>query len=79
MTLSFISLCRFPLYEVDFGWGTLATWVGSPALTFNNLVVFMDAESGGGIKAYNNMKQKDLAKIEGDGEFLAFVSPYVLK
>ncbi|CAN6676288.1 unnamed protein product [Malus baccata var. baccata] len=78
VTLSFTSLCRFPLYEADFGGGN-PTWVGSPALTFNNLVVFMDAKSGGGIEAYVNMKEKDLAKIEGDGEFLAFVSPYVLK
>ncbi|KAM1719635.1 hypothetical protein ACFX12_021418 [Malus domestica] len=78
VTLSFTSLCRFPLYEADFGGGN-PTWVGSPALTFNNLVVFMDAKSCGGIEANVNMKEKDLAKIEGDGEFLAFVSPYVLK
>ena len=53
------------------------TWVGSPALTFNNLFVFMDAKSGGGIEAYINMKEKDLAKVEGDGEFLAFFCPCV--
>ncbi|CAN6550874.1 unnamed protein product [Malus baccata var. baccata] len=76
VTLNFTSLCRFPLYEADFGWGN-PTWVGSPALTFNNLVVFIDAKSGGGIEAYINMKEEDLAKIEGDGEFLAFVSPNV--
>ncbi|XP_050369194.1 stemmadenine O-acetyltransferase-like [Argentina anserina] len=51
VTLSFTSLCRFPLYEADFGWGK-PTWVGSPALNFNNLVVFMDTKSGGGIEAY---------------------------
>lgn len=73
VTLSFTSLCRFPLYEADFGWGK-PTWVGSPALTFNNLVVFMDTKSGGGIEAYINMKEGDLAKIEADKEFTAFVS-----
>ncbi|BBG93941.1 hypothetical protein Prudu_002100 [Prunus dulcis] len=78
VTLSFTSLCRFPLYEADFGWGK-PTWVGAPPLTFNNLVVFMDAKSGGGIEAYINMKEEDLAKLEGDNEFLAFVSPNGLK
>ncbi|PQP92089.1 vinorine synthase-like [Prunus yedoensis var. nudiflora] len=78
VTLSFTSLCRFPLYEADFGWGK-PTWVGSPPLSFNNLVVFMDAKSGGGIEEYINMKEEDLAKLEGDKEFLAYVSPHGLK
>ncbi|KAM5586782.1 hypothetical protein ABKV19_005622 [Rosa sericea] len=73
VTLSFTSLCRFPLYEANFGWGK-PTWVGSPALPFNNLVVFIDTKSGGGIEAYINMKEGDLAKIESDKEFISFVS-----
>lgn len=78
VTLSFTSLCRFPLYEADFGWGK-PTWVGSPALTFNNLVVFMDTKSGGGIEAYINMEKGDLAKMEADKEFIAFASSNELK
>ncbi|PON64731.1 Transferase [Parasponia andersonii] len=73
VSLSFTSLCRFPLYEYDFGWGNPA-WVGSPALTFKNLVVFMDTKSGDGIEAYINLEEDDMAKFESDQELLAFVS-----
>ena len=74
VSLSFTSLCRFPLYEYDFGWGKPA-WIGSPALTFKNLVIFMDTKSGDGIEAYINLEEDDMAKFESDHELLAFVSP----
>ncbi|KAF3431115.1 hypothetical protein FNV43_RR25845 [Rhamnella rubrinervis] len=72
MTFAFTSLCRFPIYEADFGWGK-PTWVGSPALTFQNLVVFMDTKSGDGIEAYISLSKEHMAKLEADEEFLAFV------
>lgn len=73
VTFSFTSLCRFPLYEADFGWGK-PTWFGSPALTFKNLVFFVDTPSGDGIEAYVSLKKKDMAKFESDEEFHTFVS-----
>lgn len=76
MTFSFTSLCRFPVYEADFGWGK-PTWVGSPAFTFQNLVVFIDTKMGDGIEAYISLKEEHMAKLEGDREFLSFVSPPV--
>ncbi|XP_022734602.1 vinorine synthase-like [Durio zibethinus] len=72
VSFSFTSLCRFPLYETDFGWGK-PIWVGSASLTFKNLVVFMDTSSSGGIEAWINMKKEDMAKFESDVELLAFV------
>ncbi|XP_057432339.1 stemmadenine O-acetyltransferase-like [Lotus japonicus] len=69
---NFTSLCRFPLYEADFGWGK-PTWVGSAALTFKNLVVFVDAKNGGGIEAYVSMAVEDMAKFEADEELNACV------
>ena len=45
VSFNFTSLCRFPLYEADFGWAK-PIWVGSPSLTFKNLVVFMDTALG---------------------------------
>ncbi|EOY00795.1 hypothetical protein QUC31_014119 [Theobroma cacao] len=72
VSFSFTSLCRFPLYETDFGWGR-PIWVGSASLTFKNLVVFMDTGSSGGIEAWINMKEEDMARFEGDEELLAFV------
>ena len=73
VSFSFTSLCRFPLYENDFGWGK-PIWVGSPALTFKNLVFFMDTPSGDGIEAYVSLKKDDMGKFESDEEFLTFVS-----
>ncbi|XP_070667342.1 acyltransferase-like [Malus domestica] len=72
--LSFSSYCRFPLYENDFGWGRPA-WVGSPALTYKNLVLFMDTKEGDGIEAYVSLEERVMAKFECDSELLSYVSP----
>ncbi|KAK3013145.1 hypothetical protein RJ639_008568 [Escallonia herrerae] len=74
VSFSFTSLCRFPLYEADFGWGK-PVWVGSASLPFKNLIVFLDTKSGGGIETWINFKKEDMAKFEVDEEFLAHVSP----
>ncbi|XP_050119354.1 stemmadenine O-acetyltransferase-like [Malus sylvestris] len=72
--LSFSSYCRFPLYENDFGWGKPA-WVGSPALTYKNLVLFMDTKEGDGIEAYVSLEERVMVKFECDSELLSYVSP----
>ncbi|PQP92083.1 vinorine synthase-like [Prunus yedoensis var. nudiflora] len=72
--LSFSSYCRFPLYDNDFGWGR-PTWVGSPALTYKNLVLFMDTKEGGGIEAYVSLEKEVMAKFECDSELLSYVAP----
>ncbi|KAF8040712.1 hypothetical protein BT93_B2823 [Corymbia citriodora subsp. variegata] len=72
LAMNFTSLCRFPLYESDFGWGS-PTWVGSPALTFQNLVVFKDTKSGDGVEAYISLRVEDMAALESDEEFMEFV------
>ncbi|KAG2707966.1 hypothetical protein I3760_05G170100 [Carya illinoinensis] len=74
VSFSFTSLCRFPIYEADFGWGK-PVWVGSASLTFKNLVAFLDTKSGNGIEAWINLKEEDMAKLECDEELLALVSP----
>ncbi|XP_041013580.1 stemmadenine O-acetyltransferase-like [Juglans microcarpa x Juglans regia] len=74
VSFRFTSLCRFPLYETDFGWGK-PLWVGSASLTFKNLVVFMDTGCGNGIEAWLNLEEMDMAKLQDDKELLAFVSP----
>ena len=73
VSFSFTSLCRFPLYVADFGWGKPLR-AGSASLTFKNLVVFMDAPSGGGIEAWVNLKKEDMEKFEMDNELLGFIS-----
>ncbi|XP_059657834.1 stemmadenine O-acetyltransferase-like [Cornus florida] len=74
VSVSFTSLCRFPLYEADFGWGK-PVWVGSASLTFKNLVVFMDTKLGDGIEVWVNLKEEDMPKFEIDKELLKYVSP----
>lgn len=68
------SLCRFPLYEADFGFGK-PTWVSSAARGFNNSVVFFDDKKGDGIEAYICLKPEDMERLEADKEFLScFIS-----
>ncbi|KAI5352109.1 hypothetical protein L3X38_005000 [Prunus dulcis] len=74
--LSFSSYCRFPLYDNDFGWGR-PTWVGSPSLTYKNVVLFMDTKEGGGIEAYVSLEEEVMAKFECDSELLSYVAPTV--
>ncbi|KAL6188159.1 hypothetical protein ACLB2K_039552 [Fragaria x ananassa] len=73
VTISFSSYCRFPLYDNDFGWGR-PTWVGSPALTFKNLVNFMDTREGGGIEAYISLEEEVMTKFVSDVDLLAYMS-----
>ncbi|KAL0004437.1 hypothetical protein SO802_011998 [Lithocarpus litseifolius] len=65
------SLCRFPLYETDFGWGKPA-WVTTVNMTFKNLISFFDTKSGDGIEAWITLKEEDMAKLETDGELIAY-------
>ena len=74
VTFSFTSLCKFPVYEIDFGWGKPA-WVTSASFTFNNLVGFFDTKSRDGIEAWINLKEEEMGKLENDKELLAYVSP----
>ena len=74
IAFSFTSLCRFPLYDADFGWGK-PIWISSAPLPYNNLVAFMDTATGNGIEAYISLKEEHMAKLETDDEFLKAVSP----
>ncbi|GFP88340.1 vinorine synthase [Phtheirospermum japonicum] len=69
---NFTSLCRFPLYEADFGWGK-PVWVGSAGLTYKNLVTFVDTASGDGIEAWVNLRKEDMEKFEADLELQQFL------
>lgn len=73
VTLTFSSLCRFPLYEADFGWGK-PVWMTPAKWTFKNLVNFMDTKEGDGIEAWITLKEEDMVKFEADEEFLSYVS-----
>ncbi|KAI3454980.1 hypothetical protein Pfo_011643 [Paulownia fortunei] len=59
----FSSWCRFPVYEVDYGWGK-PHWVSTIGVPFKNLTVFMDTKTGDGIEAWVTMVEADMALIE---------------
>ncbi|XP_055959800.1 stemmadenine O-acetyltransferase-like [Mercurialis annua] len=67
------SLCKMRIYEADFGWGK-PVFVGSAHLPFNNGVSLFDTKDGGGIEAWITLKEEDMAKLEVDKEFLAYVN-----
>ncbi|XP_062010895.1 stemmadenine O-acetyltransferase-like [Rosa rugosa] len=77
VTFMFTSLCKYPLYDSDFGWG-IPSWVyvRAPAPYFNNvLVIFSDTKDTNGIEAYINSTKEVMAKLESDSEFLQRVCP----
>ncbi|XP_030958773.1 stemmadenine O-acetyltransferase-like [Quercus lobata] len=74
---NFSSWCKFPMYEVDFGWGN-PMWIGLVSLPFKNVVIFIDTKSADGIEAWVNLKEEDMAKFESDTELLAYASTTTL-
>ncbi|KAL4588550.1 hypothetical protein LXL04_001442 [Taraxacum kok-saghyz] len=68
----FTSWCRFPLYEVDFGWGK-PYWV-SEAGGSVQMAVLMDDKNGEGIEAWVSLNEKDMCVFEQDQAILAFTS-----
>nr|XP_004301008.2 PREDICTED: vinorine synthase-like [Fragaria vesca subsp. vesca] len=74
ITLTFSSVCRFPIYEADFGWGK-PVWVNMASMKISNQIIFMDTKTGDGIESYFNFKEEDMAKFERDSEFLQLLSP----
>lgn len=59
----FTSWRGFPVYEVDFGWGT-PLWFSTTSMPIKNLVVLVSSKSGDDIEAIVTMKQQDLQIIE---------------
>lgn len=70
---NFTSWCRFPIYDVDFGWGR-PTWVCSSNRPHKNVIVLMSTKGGEGIEAWFNMLEEEMAMFEQDTEFLSYVS-----
>ncbi|XP_050206303.1 stemmadenine O-acetyltransferase-like [Mercurialis annua] len=73
ISFSFTSLCNFPAYDIDFGWGK-AEWVASAPVPFKNLAIMLDTSDGKGIEAWITLKEEDMAKFDIDKELLAHVS-----
>ncbi|KAI4377182.1 hypothetical protein MLD38_014854 [Melastoma candidum] len=68
----FSSLCRFPFYEIDFGWSRPA-WITNVPI-FENMCFMVDSRTGDGIEAWMTMEKEVMASLESDEEFLAYAS-----
>lgn len=66
------SLCRFPIYEADFGWGK-PSWVSSANAPFE-IFSLMDTKEGDGIEARVNLNEIDMPIFQNDPQVLAFTS-----
>ncbi|XP_030493600.2 stemmadenine O-acetyltransferase [Cannabis sativa] len=67
------SWCRFPIYEMDFGWGN-PVWVSSGFVSSLNLIVMEDTKCGEGIQVWVSLDPKVMAIFERDHELLSFAS-----
>ncbi|XP_023002585.1 vinorine synthase-like [Cucurbita maxima] len=74
ISCAFTSICRFPLYDVDFGWGR-PVWVTFPALWFKNLVTLLDSKEAGGIDAIVHLEEPHMKRLEADQLFLEYATP----
>ncbi|KAH7521765.1 stemmadenine O-acetyltransferase [Ziziphus jujuba] len=62
---------RFPLYEVDFGWGK-PIWVSMSGMTFKNFIFLLPTRDGDGIEAWLSLTDEDMDLVETDQELLDF-------
>ncbi|KAL4569490.1 hypothetical protein LXL04_025128 [Taraxacum kok-saghyz] len=67
------SLCGFPLYELDFGWGKpVDIMVRFPDVN-DSCVLLMDTPSRDGIEALVRLEKEEMAIFQKDQELLAYV------
>ncbi|KAF3431114.1 hypothetical protein FNV43_RR25844 [Rhamnella rubrinervis] len=68
----FTSWCKFPLYEVDYGWGKPIWLTNTPSGSLKNVVTMLDTREGDGVEAWVTLTQQDMELFERDPELLAF-------
>ncbi|WCJ36913.1 HXXXD-type acyl-transferase family protein [Euphorbia peplus] len=66
------SWCRFPFYEVDFGWRK-PIWV-TTTLKSNYCAIFIDTKDGEGIEAYVTLPKEVMAKFQENPTIRSYTS-----
>ncbi|XP_008392421.3 salutaridinol 7-O-acetyltransferase-like [Malus sylvestris] len=66
------SLCKFPIYDMDFGWGK-PTWVAT-SMGFKNFIVLIDSKLGENIEAWVTLAEQEMAIFQRDEMLLSFAS-----
>lgn len=70
----FSSLCRFPVYEADFGWGK-PVWVSYAGVPSKNCIfLFECVDMPGGVEAWIVMTHQAMERLQLDVDFLRFTS-----
>ncbi|GAA0178069.1 hypothetical protein LIER_42163 [Lithospermum erythrorhizon] len=67
------SMCRFPFYDTDFGWGKPER-VNFAASPFKNFLLLLDEPNGEGVEAFVPLEGKIMNAFERDPEILKFGS-----
>ncbi|KAL3515511.1 hypothetical protein ACH5RR_022413 [Cinchona calisaya] len=62
------SWCRFPIYEVDFGWGK-PHWVSQISKPFEGIVL-LDTKNGDGVEAWVSLQENYMIEFERQLEIL---------
>ncbi|XP_047944661.1 stemmadenine O-acetyltransferase-like [Salvia hispanica] len=73
----FSSMCRFPVYEADFGWGK-PVWVSYAGVPNKNCVFLFDSvdTERGGVEAWIVLTPQAMERLQGDLSFLHFTSAF---
>lgn len=73
-TYVFTSRCRFPFYQIDFGWGKPKFVCNSGREALKSKIVLMDTQNGDGIEAFVKLEENEMSIFERDQDLLAFAS-----
>nr|URS65387.1 akuammiline synthase [Alstonia scholaris] len=71
------SWCRFPVYDVDFGWGK-PTWVCTVKSQIKDMIVLMDSP-GDEIAAFVTLEEEKMSAFQHNELLLSFASLYSAK
>uniref|UniRef100_A0A6N2K8G3 Uncharacterized protein n=1 Tax=Salix viminalis TaxID=40686 RepID=A0A6N2K8G3_SALVM len=67
------SWCKFPFYEVDFGWGK-PVWVGTSLRVLPDWAILLDTRDGEGMEVWMTLSPEEMVKFEQNPDVLAYAS-----
>ncbi|MCL7043718.1 hypothetical protein MKW94_027162 [Papaver nudicaule] len=68
------SVCKVPLYEIDFGWGKPELVSSGASQPYQNVFLLMDTKCGNGVEVQVNMTVEDMALFETNQGLLEFAT-----
>ncbi|GKC88449.1 acylsugar acyltransferase 3-like protein [Tanacetum coccineum] len=72
-TYHFSSICRFPFYQIDFGWGKPLQVMVQTTAVDKFFIVLMDSPFEDGIEAIVHLEKEDMTIFQKDKELIAYV------